>query len=181
MKKKMVATLAFALVAQLSFAGSLGLFGSYWDAKDADDAFGGGVKLKVDMGQAVYLELRGSYFQFEDKDGPLKATMDVIPAEAGLIFALVPAHQAFRPYIGGGVGYYFMEGELSGAGEKVTLDIGDEIGYYAVAGAEFTVSQSISLFIEAKYTWLEIKKVEDLDADTKLDGVGANAGLLISF
>lgn len=181
MKKKMVATVAFALFAQLSFAGNIGLFGSYWDTKEASDAFGGGVKLKMDMGQAVYFELRGSYFEFDDEVEGVKATLDVIPAEAGFIFLLVPGRQAFRPYAGGGVGYYFMEAKVSVSGTKESLDIDDEMGYYAVAGAEFSLNRSVSLFAEAKYTWLKIKKVEELKTDTKLDGFGANVGLLLSF
>ena len=66
-------------------------------------------------------------------------------------------------------------------GNKVDID--DEIGGYVVAGIEIELGEDVAIFGEAKYTWLEIKKVEevDLDENNKLDGFGANAGLMLRW
>lgn len=167
MKRIIIAVMALGLIAQVSMANGLGLFGAYWDTKDADDEIGYGAKLKLDIAPELSLEIRGSYFEFENGD-----TLEVIPAEVGLVFH-VPMGDQLRLYAGGGAGYYFMDMD--------DADVDDEVGFYAVAGIEITVAEGIGLFAEAKHTWLEIEKVDDLDADIKLDGIGANVGAIITW
>lgn len=70
-----------------------------------------------------------------------------------------------RPYVGGGIGYYFFDED--------DADVDDEVGYYCVAGIDQSVGNGISVFAEAKYLWLE----PDSDfGDVELDGFGANIG-----
>lgn len=55
-------------------------------------------------------------------------------------------------------------------------DPDDEIGYYAVAGIALALSKGTTLFGEAKYTRVELD-----DAEIELDGLGANAGLMVTW
>jgi len=92
---------------------------------------------------------------------------------------------ALKVYVGGGAGFYLLDGEATIGGATVDFDPSDEIGFYAVAGVELHLSEQAAIFGEAKYTWLQVDEVEidgvkmDLDDEAKLDGVGANAGLLL--
>jgi hypothetical protein len=96
-------------------------------------------------------------------------------------------------YAGGGGGYYIMpefESDVAvpGSGEP-DIDPDDEFGFFIVGGAELALSEQVSLFGEAKYTWLEVEELEiddetiDLDAlgldDIEFTGLGINAGLLL--
>ena len=181
MKKSILtAILTAMLIVPGAYASSLGAFVAYWDTKDAEDEFGAGVKLQLPLDRAIALELRASIFEFKDEEGGIEVTLDVIPLEAGLIFSLAPGKD-INPYIGGGAGYYIMDGEVKLGGMKSDLDVDNEVGYYAVGGIEVKLGKSVALFVEAKYTWLKIKKVEGIDADAKLDGIGGNAGLLLRF
>ncbi|HMP90290.1 MAG TPA: OmpW family outer membrane protein [Kiritimatiellia bacterium] len=181
MYKALIATvMTMAFILPNAHANGLGFFASYWDTKDAEDEFGIGAKLQFSLDQAITMELRASIFQFEDSEGGIKVELDVIPLEAGLLFNLAPGAE-FNPYIGGGAGYYIMDAEISAGGLSSDLDIDNEVGYYAVAGAELKLADNIALFVEAKYTWLKIKKVEGISADAKLDGFGGNAGLIIKW
>jgi len=106
----------------------------------------------------------------------------LIPLEAGLLFNLPLQDSPLNLYGGGGIGYAIIP-------EADDVDLDDEICFYAVAGVEFSLSDSASLFAEAQYRVLEVDGAEvddygevDLD-DEKVDfsGFGINAGLLFRF
>lgn len=179
------------LMATQSMAGGLALFGSYWDAKDADDTFGGGAKFRANLNENVQLDVGGSYFMFEDDEMGVDSELEVIPVEAALSFRTNIA-DTFAVYVGGGAGYYFVDGEMSDGGTTLDVDIDDEIGFFAQAGIEIGLGANLSLIGEVQYVWLEFDKAElsssdapgeklDIDVDLKMDGLRANAGLLFRF
>lgn len=183
--RRTVLFVAAVLTAVSAFAGGgIGIFGTYWDADDTDDpAVGGGVKLKAPLMPNFCLELRGSYLvDFDD----LSDEESVIPLEAGLAVEF-PLAEQLSLYAGGGAGYYIVpefEVEAPEMG-SVDMDLDDEIGYYAVAGAELKISEYTSIFAEAKYTMVEFDGVKiededfDLDDEFEMKGLGVNAGLLL--
>jgi opacity protein-like surface antigen len=177
MKKIILAVAAVVLLAGPASAADFGLFGSYWDTSDADEALGGGVKLNF----ARFLELRATYFSDvtadttpESRDFEVKA----IPLEAGLVFKFAPGER-FTPYIGGGAGYYLLDTNRG--------DIDDETGWYAVAGADIKTERGIGFMAEAIYRSMEATVRDDDPTDIidrvniDLGGFGVNAGLVWSF
>ena len=176
----------------LAQGAGIGAFGSYWDSKDVDDAIGGGALLRFEPDPAFQMDLRGSYFEFDDQVGGGKADLTVIPVEAALMFKPI-VERGYEIYVGGGVGYYFADADVIIPGGTIDLDFDDEFGYFALAGLQFNVNPNFSLFAEVKYTWLEFEEAkisskefrelgsERIDIDLKMDGIGFNAGLLLLF
>jgi opacity protein-like surface antigen len=168
---------ALALLAGPASATDFGLFGSYWDTKDADSGLGGGVKINF----ARIVELRASYFSDltadvdpESRDFEIKA----IPLEAGLAFKFAE-NERFTPYVGGGIGYYLFDTNRG--------DIDDETGWYAVVGADIKGASGFGFMVEGIYRGMETTVRDDDpdnivgDVDVDFGGLGVNAGLVWSF
>jgi hypothetical protein len=178
MKKTILwAAVALALLAGPASATDLGLFGSGWNTKDADQ--GMGVGGKVNFGRLF--ELRAAYFSDltadtspERRDFELKA----VPLEAGLAFKFAE-NERFAPYVGGGAGYYLLD---TNRGE-----IDDEAGWYAVLGADFRTSENLGFMVEGIYRGMEATvrgdDPGDVIGDVGVDfgGLGVNAGLVWTF
>lgn len=176
-----VAAALTILAAPAAKATDFGVFGSYWSTEDADNALGGGAKLRLGR----FVELRGTYFSDVTADtDPERFDFEVsaIPIEAGLRFDFAE-NEAFSPYVGGGASYYLLDTSEG--------DIDDEVGWYAVVGAEFARQPSgLGLMAEAIYRGVEATVTEDSDGfpdhlhddvNLNLDGFGVNAGLVWRF
>ena len=189
MKKVLLAGFVLVLGAIAASANGLGFSGAYWDTKNAGDGFGAGAKLQLQVVPGMFMEFRGTYFEDlsgDDKAAGIDSKLQVIPAEAGLIVTF-PVNKQFKPYAGGGVGYYFADAKIEAEGLDEDIDIDDEMGYYAVGGFEIGLADNFYIFAEYKYTWVEFDTfvIEDIDyeSDTKtvLDGPGGNIGLLLKW
>ncbi len=169
------------LAAPAAKATDFGVFGSYWSTEDADNALGGGAKLRLGR----FVELRGTYFSDVTADtDPERFDFEVsaIPVEAGLRFDFAE-NEAFSPYVGGGASYVFLD--------TTEGDIDDELGWYAVLGAEFARQPSgLGFMVEGIYRGIEATVTEDNDGfpddihdnvNLNLDGFGVNAGLVWRF
>ena len=183
MKRLVILLAVIGLCAPSAWASGLGVFGTYWKTKGGDEAFdgdgfGGGAKLKLDLVPMLSLEVRGSYISLKPK-ADVGGKLEIIPGEAGLVLNIVNQSKVL-PYLGGGVGYYYMtpKGDEGESGKSK-----GEIGYYGVAGLEIELGESLALFVEGKYTVLSWKESgdEDFSHDLKLDGFGGNAGLLLKW
>lgn len=182
MKKTILfAAAALAILAGPASATDFSVFGSYWDTQDADEALGAGAKVRLGR----FVELRGTYFSDVTADtDPERFDFEVsaIPLEAGLRFDFAEG-AAFSPYVGGGAGYYLLD--------TTEGDIDDEVGYYAVLGAELGQRDSgLSFMAEAIYRGMEATVSEDSDGfpdhvhddvALNLDGLGVNAGIVWRF
>ncbi len=176
------AVAALALMAAPAMATDFSVFGSYWDTKDADEALGGGAKFRFGR----FVEVRGTYFSDVTADTDPESRdfeISAIPVEAGLVFNFAE-DAPVSPYLGGGVGYYFLDTE--------NFEIDDEVGFYAVAGLEFGRRGSgLGFMAEAIYRQMEgtVRDTEgsglpddfDEDVDIQLEGMGVNAGLVWRF
>jgi opacity protein-like surface antigen len=172
------AAAALALLASPALAADLGVYGAFWDTEDADQALGVGSKLRFGI-----VELRGTYFSDVTADTEPESRdfeVSAIPLEAGLAFRFADTDR-FSPYLGGGAGYYLLD--------TTEGDIDDEVGYYAVVGADFTTGGGLGLMVEGIYRNMEATVRGDLDDDPDVDddvdiqlgGFGVNAGLVWRF
>lgn len=182
MRKWVLVLMMVGLCATMaSAAGGLGVFGSYWDTKDLGPGFGGGVKFCGELSEFLAIELRASCVtKFDDWDGD--DDLFVIPLEAGLIFTLPLGEDVPLTLYGGGGGGYAIIPEAD------DVDLDDEFCFYGVAGAAFALNESIAIFGEAQYRFLEIdgakvdgEKIDTGDEKGKLSGLGVNVGLRFSF
>jgi opacity protein-like surface antigen len=177
MRKTILWVAALALLAGPASATDFGLFGSGWNTKDADQGIGVGGKLNFGR----LFELRAAYFSDltadtspERRDFELKA----IPLEAGLAFKFAESER-MSPYAGGGAGYYMLDTDRG--------DIDDEVGWYAVLGADFQTSENLGFMVEGIYRGMEATvrrdDLDDIRDDVNVDfgGLGVNAGLVWTF
>ena len=107
MRKVLAVLSAFALATGVAAASGIGIYGSYWDAGDLDAGYGGGAKIKVDLGDMVALEFRGTYLPTFDPEEAADADVKVIPVEADIVLQF-PVADMLTVYGGGGVGYYVI-------------------------------------------------------------------------
>jgi len=174
-----VAALALmALPASAQMDSSFAVTGSYWDTEDADEALGVGGRLRFGI-----VDLRATYFSDVTADtSPERFDFEVsaIPLEAGLAFTFAETG-TFAPYVGGGAGYYLLDTSEG--------DIDDEVGYYAVVGADWSRPSGLGFTVEGIYRNMEATVRGDLDDDPDIDedvdiqlgGFGVNAGLVWRF
>ena len=182
MKRLITAVCALLMGAGLSYGGGLGLFVSQWSPDEADDSIGGGAKLTLDMGKALALELRGTYY--EDLDDDDDAELQAIPVEAGLRINIPLAENGIVLYGAGGVGWYFLDAEVA----DVDVEVDDEVGWYAGGGLEIKLTNGLALFAEALYRGVEAtataddpEELEDISEDADLSGLTLNGGLVLTF
>lgn len=187
MKKILSLVIVVSLFAGSAMAAGVGAFGSYWDSEDAGESYGYGVRLASTSDPAGYLEVRVSRFnKFEDKDTGEENDLDIIPIDLGITLSLTPA-ESLQFYMGGGGSYYMMESEVNTPAGRRDVDIDDEWGWYGLLGIKLELSQNLAIFGEGVYRQVEGSfpkdELEDpnSDVDFKLDGFGANVGLMLLF
>ena len=177
MRTVSAAVIAWGLVAAASSGVDLGVFGAYWDTKDADQTYGAGAKLRLGI-----VEFRGTYFKDVTADvDPEEFDLEIraIPLEAGIVLQFLK-NAAVSPYVGGGAGYYLLETD---AGE-----IDDEVGYYVVGGLDIG-SGVVAFNVEGIYrnfeatvvdTGDDFPEIED-EVNFDLSGIGVQAGVIFRF
>jgi len=180
------------LLAAPAFAsGEFSLFPAYWNPKASNAIGGGGVQFGWDFTPTFGMEVRGTYFK-EMTNDPLRAAFHsddpvfrdkgirVRPVEAGLKLRF-GENPMFRPYVGGGVSYFFLDSDLG--------NIKDETGWYGELGTDIGHLHNTNFFAEALWRSAEatvnIASLDRVDlADTarvNLDGFGANVGVRWHF
>lgn len=190
MKKLLVMLIAMGIGVAAAYAegGALGVFGTYMDTEDLDAGFGAGLKFKFDVAEYFAIELRASYVtKFDDGSDELD-NLYMIPAEADLLFNLPLGDSPLTVYAGGGGGYYVLpEFETDVGFGDTDIDLDDTFGFYGIGGVELALSESVSLFAEAKYLFLEVDTVtvDDIEVhgDDAIDfsGISGNAGIMFRF
>ena len=179
MKKMHVFLFAMVMGATGAWAeNGWGLHAAYWDTEDLSDQAGVGATLSIQMIPSVLMNIRGSYFDGFGDDENGDVDLQVIPLELGLAVCQ-SVMENLDVYAGGGIGYYFMEADRA--------NIDDEVGSFLNAGIELKGAEKkevvygkthLGLFAEVIYRFVE---ADAGSADFNLDGIGANAGLMIRW
>ncbi len=183
---------AAAVLSGSAYAGGLGLYGAYWSPSDFDSGFGPGVKAVFDGGSPLGFEIRGAWFPDLSDDidtaaGLVDFDLQAIPLEIGLVISAGANDAPFVPYVSAGGSYFMLDLETDGPGGEESIDIDDEIGWYAGGGFHARLSDSISFFVEGMYRSVEgtvvDDDVEDIDNDVAIDlsGFSANAGIMFGW
>src|SRR5262245_19958352 len=173
MKKAILALVvvlaAAAVTATPSYAGSIGVYGSYWDGNDVGSSYGAGVRLGFDMFKWLGLEFHGTYYSdFTQEIDSNDFELTALPVDGGLRINLF-GESKFNLYFGAGVTYYFMDTNLG--------SVDDEFTYYGEGGVEFG-SKNTKFFAELLWRDLDTT-VDDPSGDDDIDfsGISANAGI----
>jgi hypothetical protein len=145
-------------------------FASYWDKKDLDGKWGGGVGLSLPL-LTKHLKLDGRVYFFENSSLGRNDSLTLIPIDLGLQVHLLP-NGTLNPYALGGITYMYADAD------RVDVDSG--FGGYFGGGLEWAFPSSVlKLFGEVVYRY------QDLDADAlddlDISGVVGNIGLKLHF
>ena len=178
MKKWMAVAAAACLAVPSAFAG-IGAFGTWWDSKDYDALYGGGVRIGMEIFSGLGVEVRGSFLTTRDNDA---VDMDLIPLEAAAVWRL-DLSEAIKPYVGAGVGYYLKDVDVKADDFWKKSD--NCVGYFALGGLNVELGP-VTLFGEAKYNLIadddEFEwRGSDLKEKFSLDGLSVNVGLKFGF
>jgi len=164
MKKFLIVVVAAAIVGSLApQAHSIGAFFSYWNGEDTDNGYGLGLNHQIKIIPIIQGELRASWLSFGDDD----PGMNLYPLE-GLVRVKLAMF-----YLGLGAGYYIFSGS-----DDVKWD--NAWGAFGVGGIGITLAK-IGVFGELKYTWVETKITEPVEADVDGSGIGVNVGVTFGW
>jgi len=169
------------------FDGDAGDFGQ----ADFSDGAGGGGTFFFAFIPAIRIEFGADWIETKNKDlddSPLKISPLTAAFRAGL-----PLEDLFL-YAGGGLGYAICQLDTTGDADRslaargvYDLNIDNDIIYFAMIGAEITLSEHIGLRAEYRYNWLRTKlKYDDYlgndgEEDINLDHQQVRAGMVVYF
>ncbi len=162
MKNLIVGCLALVVVGATvpaARAWDVGIFGSYWDQKDGDSAWGAGILFLPEM---LPLEFRGTWYE-RSSEGKVQAN----PLDAGLALRLTRGETVSVTAVAGG-SYYLLD--MKGASPD------NEFGWYAGGRVEVRPtrdSRAFSLFGEVLYRGVNLDEPR-----LKLNGVAMQIGVL---
>ena len=159
---------ALALFVVPAHAGSFGLYGSYWDADQADSSKGGGARMGFNFVKYLELDFHGTYYpSFETDVNGQMVEVKAKPVDGGLRVNLLPGGPV-NPYVGAGVSYFFLSTDQG--------EIDNQTGIYGQAGLEFG-GEGARFFLEALWRKMDTTvTLAAFDRDTEFDGLAANAG-----
>lgn len=164
MKTALVTLGVLTLLATPAVAGSVGVFGSWWDPKDSNDEFAGGILLDFRVGEKVDIELRASWFDNVVTDLPddapgVEIAYSAVPVDFGFAYNFVKDTRKVTPYIGGGGTYFLLDTDNNIQGR-----IEDEWGWYGIVGVDLPIGANWKVFLEGLY--------RDAEATLKGDNLG---------
>jgi outer membrane protein W len=182
MKKGFILVLLVLFVLPSAEAG-FGVFGTYWDSKDYDELWGGGIRFGTEIFSGVGVEARASYLG-TDLFGDDDVELNLIPLEAVVSWTL-DVSEAIKPYVGAGLGYYLKDVNWTSSDLGGDIQAKDSFGYFGLAGINVQLG-GITLFGEAKYNLISEDdeldwRGSDVEEKYSLDGFSINAGLSFGF
>jgi hypothetical protein len=195
MKKVVMIAVAVLLTVGLVHAeNSWGPVAAYWDTADAAEGTGIGLVFSFAVSPTLFLDARYTWFEDFGATGS-DVTLEIEPIEVGLSVVKASDRAAFR--IGGGLGYYMMDGSISQTpGVTISYDPDDEIGGYVSVGLELNLvddfnenimAKRMTLFVEGMYRFVSVDEVNvsrvggNLRQEGTLDGAGGNVGIRFTW
>ena len=109
-KRLLICAFAAALFSIPAQAGTVGLYGAYWDTDEADSSWGAGARAGFDFVDWLELEFHGTYYPDLGADLvglPEALSISAIPVDAGLKFKFFGEKPGL--YAGAGFTYYFLD------------------------------------------------------------------------
>ena len=185
MRKALTMASLLALLAFPAWAGGIGIMYSAWDTDDVDNDHGVGLKLKLDLGSALDLEVRGAWLdslEFTTQGDVFK--LEATPIDVGLAYGF-RSDRKVRPFVGAGPSFVLLNGKVH---SDSAIRVDDEMGFYAVAGFDFSIGKRGACFAEVLYRDVSAEFTSDglLNRDfddfgASVAGVGLNLGLMLSW
>ncbi|HKB07951.1 MAG TPA: hypothetical protein VKF61_06730 [Candidatus Polarisedimenticolia bacterium] len=146
------------------------MYGSYWDAGEADDSAGGGAKIDFPLAKVVELELRGTYYPnlVTDVIGQ-RIEVKATPLDGGLRVTFLPSGRVHL-FAGAGLSFYLLTTDRG--------EIDNTSGIYGLVGLDFGNAAS-RFFVEAMWRKMDTEVTfMAIGRDVEFDGLAADAGVV---
>lgn len=182
MKRLLVVLGLSALTAAPSFAGGVGVFGTWWNTDDLGDEAGLGLEFDIPMSPRVDLQLRGSYYdQLETEIDGRSVTVRATPLDLGVAWHFLEPSSRVRPRVEGGLTYFSLASDIDDVGVD-SGRIDDELGYYGGAGLDVRLGGEWAVYGDALYrsgkAEIAGEGLHDLSvSDFDLNGVSLHLGI----
>jgi hypothetical protein len=146
------------------FGFAIGPFGGFLEQRDADDGtWFAGLGARLYFLRFLAAEASVSFHRSDFNDGDTEVWQ--IPVQLSALLIILPG-LPIRPYIGGGVGWYYTRIENSGPLSVFGDDTSNWFGGHAIAGAEIRASRGFILFGDFRYIWVNPDNdIEDRTGD----------------
>ena len=129
---------------------------------DVDSSFSVGLNTTYVRNDVLSMELSGDYVferdtEFTTPGESMKGgELSTIPVLLTLRIH-IPVGSGFKPYIGGGVGWYFNSFDQDplwvASNSGINIDLEDSFAWHANAGIELFFTDNVALNLDAKYIW----------------------------
>src|SRR5262245_48593165 len=132
---------------------SIGPAGGYLNQKDADrGTWFGGAQARLHFGGMLAAEASITFHQNEYEDGDVTVTQ--YPLQLTAMLYIIPTGP-IRPYILGGVGWYYTRIDYSGVFSALSDHTEHIFGWHLGAGAELMLGARTSLDADVRYIFLD--------------------------
>src|SRR3989338_3883602 len=130
---------------------------------------GGGVSAKYffsehfALGTAVELSRQHFSATSSTSAGTIEGTLNVIPWTLTAYWWLLPAHEKFSVYMGGGFSAIFITNNATGTispGGRATIDFAPAFGGHIVTGVQRFLNKHFALDGNVRFTWAESRSEE---------------------
>ena len=142
---------------------SIGPAGGYLRQKDADrGTWFGGAQARLHFAKILAAEASVTFHQNKYEDGDVTVTQ--YPVQLTAMLYVIPTGP-IRPYILGGVGWYYTRFDYSGVFAAIDDRTEHIFGWHFGAGAELMLGHRVSLNADVRYIFLEPDTDQVLDQD----------------
>lgn len=163
-----------------------------------------GISLSLGFFKFLTLEVSGIYSEIPSRGSPSelqKGQVSMIPIQAGLLIR-IPIANRFVPYLGGGIGYYYIYrfaidsgvlGTWNDLGYEIRENLSSGLGYHGGLGLDIFITDHVAFNIDARYcrveldgTWAIRDTLTNLESSGEMKNLNFNsltigAGLKLLF
>lgn len=138
----------------------------------------GGLHWRPRLTGALGLEIAAGYERNAWSAGGKRVEADHVPVEGSLLFHFLYTRRA-QPYLLAGIGYHWVNPHGPGFSDGTPYQAQNLFGLHAGAGVDVRVAERASVWLDGRWTFLDVDAVKDLGL--KSDTIRVTAGVNLSF
>jgi hypothetical protein len=147
--------------------------------RDVDGASAtAGVHWRPRLTGALGLEVSAGYERETWVSGGRRVEADHVPVEGSLLFHFLYTRRV-QPYVLVGIGYHWVNPHGAGFSDGTPYVAQNLFGLHAGAGVDVRTGESVSVWLDGRWTFLDVDAVKDLGL--KSDTVRFAAGVNLTF
>lgn len=124
---------------------------------------------------AIGLEVSAGYERLVWEAGDRRVRADHVPVEGSLLFFFLYTRRV-QPYLLAGIGYHWVNPHGTGFPDETHYTVQNLFGMHGGAGVDVRVGERTSVWLDGRWTFLDVDAVKDLGlkSDTRRVAAGVN-------